>query len=79
MKDPNGVYIVIVLLIVILVGSNLVMFGIARAARGAKFNWFKDMTKPLDQSWGKDEKNLKELSQKVQEIRKKNRDLDEED
>lgn len=77
MKNPDAIWIVIVLVIVILVGSNLVMFGMVRAFRNTKFTWFKDMSKPLDQSWGKEEKDFNELAQKVQEIKRKNQSEDE--
>lgn len=71
MKDPNGVYIALFVLVLILVGSNLVMYGLVRGSRNAKFNWFKESGKSLNNSWSKDDKDAAELSKRVKEMKEK--------
>lgn len=65
---PEKVWIVLVILAVVLIGSNLLMLGIARGFRGYKGDFFKnfsDATKP----WKKEDEGLRELSQRVREIK----------
>ena len=66
----DKVWIVIVLLIVILVGSNLLMFGIVRGwmpRKGEKnmMHQLHDFTNPLKP----DDDKMKELSQRVKELK----------
>jgi predicted ATP-grasp superfamily ATP-dependent carboligase len=71
MKDPNGVYIALLVLVLILVGSNLIMFGLARSMRNTKINWFKDSSKSLTNSWSRDDKDAAELSKRIKEMKEK--------
>lgn len=63
---PENIWIVIVLLILILAGSNLAMFALARGWRPRKGeqNFLQGFTQPFK---AQDDK-LKELSQRVKEL-----------
>lgn len=63
---PENIWIVIVLLVVILAGSNLVMFAIARGwmpRRGEK-GFFQNFSQP----WKAQNDQLKELSERVKRL-----------
>lgn len=67
--NPDNIWIVIVLLVVILVGSNALMFGIARGwSRGD--SWFKGGSNKFTQPWNKEDKDWNELSQRVRGLEK---------
>ncbi len=67
--NTENVWIVVVLLVVILVGSNLFMFAIVRGwSRGN--GWFKGASDKFTQPWGKEDKDWDELSQRVRELEK---------
>ncbi len=69
---PEKVWIVIVLLIVILVGSNLVMFALVRSwsPRAGEKNFLQSFTQP----WKAQDDKLKELSEQVKKLEAKNKD-----
>jgi hypothetical protein len=73
--DNNNLWIVAVIFIVVVIGANLLMLGKARGMRGFKgkdfFN-FGNATKP----WKKEEDNLHELHQRVQDLKSKQKDED---
>ena len=65
---PDRVWIVLVILAVVLIGSNLLMFGLARGMRGFKgdiFKNYRDATHP----WKKEDEGLRELSQRVRDLK----------
>jgi hypothetical protein len=71
------IWIVLVLLGVILIGSNLVMLSMARGMRGFKVDIFKNF-KDASQPWKKEDEGLVELSKRVSEL-KANKDRDEQE
>jgi len=76
MQHPERIYLVLCILGAILVGSNLVMYGIVRGSRGMNFDWFKDFGRNARQPWSKEDEGLKELAKQAGKIRT---DQDEED
>ena len=69
------IWIVLVILAVVLIGSNLLMLGLARGMRGFKGDIFKnfgDAAKP----WKKEDEGLRELSQRVRDLKSKRDDED---
>jgi hypothetical protein len=68
--DNNNLWIVAVIFILVVVGANVLMLGKARGMRDFKgkdyFN-FGNATK----SWKKEEDNLRELSQRVRDLKAK--------
>ncbi len=65
---PERIWIVLVILAVVLIGANLLMLGMVRGMRGYKGDIFKnfgDATKP----WKKEDEGLRELSQRVRDLR----------
>ena len=71
--DNNNIWIAAVIFIVVVVGANLLMLGKARGMRDFKgkdyFN-FGNATKP----WKKEEDDLRELSQRVRDLKSKPKD-----
>lgn len=63
---PENVWIVIVLLIVILAGSNLAMFALARGWSPRKGD--KGFLQGFTQPWKAQDDKLKELSERVKEL-----------
>jgi hypothetical protein len=73
--DNNNIWIAAVIFIVVVVGANLLMLGKARGMRdfkGKDFFNFGNATKP----WKKEEDNLRELSQRVRDLKSKQEDED---
>jgi hypothetical protein len=73
--DNNNLWIVAVIFIIVVVGANLLMLGKARGMRdfkGKDFFNFGNATKP----WKKEEDNLRELSQRVRDLKSKQKDED---
>jgi hypothetical protein len=73
--DSSNLWIVALLFIVIVVGANLLMLGKARGMRDFKGKDFFNLgnaTKP----WKKEEDNLRELSQRVRDLKSKQKDED---
>jgi hypothetical protein len=73
--DNNNLWIAAVIFIVVVIGANLLMLGKARGMRdfkGKDFFNFGNATKP----WKKEEDNLRELSQRVRDLKSKQKDED---
>jgi hypothetical protein len=69
------IWIVLVILAVVLIGSNLLMLAMVRGMRGFKGDIFKnfgDASKP----WKKEDEGLRELSQRVRDLKSKQDDED---
>ena len=69
MQHPERIYLVLCILGAILIGSNLLMYGIVRGSRGMKFDWFKDFGRNARQPWSKEDEGLKELAKQADKIR----------
>jgi len=71
--DNSNLWIVAIIFIVVVIGANLLMLGKARGMRDFKgkdyFN-FGNATKP----WKKEEDDLRELSQRVRDLKSKPKD-----
>lgn len=67
---PENIWIVIVLLILILAGSNLAMFALVRGWRTR--NGEKDFLQGFTQPFKAQDDKLKELSQRVKELNPNN-------
>jgi len=65
----DDIWIVIVLVILIIGGSNLLMIGMVRGSRNAKFDLFKNMSKGTN-PWKKEDQSFEELNEKVKNLRK---------
>jgi len=63
---PENAWIVIVLLVVILVGSNLAMFALVRGWSPRKGE--KNILQGFTQPWKAQDDKLKELSERVKEL-----------
>jgi len=68
--ENDRVMLGVLILILVVVGSNLVMYGFVRGmARGNKSNWIssiqKSLNKPLD---GSANKSMDELRKKIEEL-----------
>ena len=71
----DKVWIVLLILAVVLIGSNLLMLGLARSMRGFKGDFFKnygDAAHP----WKKEDEGLRELSQRVRNLKSQQDDDD---
>jgi hypothetical protein len=73
MQNPDNIYLVICILGVILVGSNLLMYGLVRSSRGMNFDWFKDFGRTARQPWSKEDDGLKKLAEQAGKIRSENK------
>ncbi len=71
----ENIWIVIVLLVVIMVGSNLLMLGAARGMRGSRLDFWKDVSKGSD-SMQQQDKSLEELNRRVQALKRQKDDDD---
>jgi len=69
MQHPERIYLVLCILGAILVGSNALMYGIARGSRGANFDWLKDLGRTVRRPWSKEQDSLKELAKQADKIR----------
>jgi len=75
MMHSEKIWIVLVILVAVLVGSNLLMLAMVRGMKGFRSDFFKnfnDATKP----WKKEDEGLHELKQRVRELQA-NRDKNE--
>ena len=73
MMHPEKIWIVLIILAVVLVGANLLMLAMVRGMRGFKADVFKnlgDITRP----WKKEDEGLRELNQRVKELKNYQRD-----
>jgi hypothetical protein len=69
MQNPDNIYLVLCILGAILIGSNLLMYGIVRGSRGMNFDWFKEFGKTARQPWSKEDDGLTELARQADKIR----------
>jgi hypothetical protein len=70
---PEKIWIVLVILVVVLIGSNLLMLAMARGMRGFKGDVLKnfgDATK----TWKREDEGLLELSQRVRDLKSRSED-----
>lgn len=70
---PEKIWIVLIILALVLIGANLLMLAMVRGSRGIKGDIFKnfgDATHP----WRKEDEGLRELSQRVKELKSNNID-----
>jgi hypothetical protein len=71
------IWIFLVVLGVIVIGSNLVMLSMVRGMRGFKVDFFKNF-KDASQPWKNEDEGLRELSKRVSEL-KANKDGDDQE
>lgn len=69
MQNPDNIYLVLCVLGAILIGSNVLMYGIVRSSRGMNFNWFKEFGRTTRQPWSKEDDGLNELADQADKIR----------
>ena len=69
MQHPENIYLVLCVLGAVLIGANLLMYGIVRSSRGMRFDWFKDFGKSARKPWAKEEQGLDELAKQAEKIR----------
>jgi hypothetical protein len=69
MQHPDRIYLVLCILGAILIGSNLLMYGLVRSSRGMRFDWFKDFGKNARQPWSKEDEKLKDLAKQAEKFR----------
>lgn len=67
----DNVWIVILILVLIVGGSNLLMIGMARGSKNVKFDAFRNMRDSAN-PWKKEDEGFEELNQKVRDLTKKN-------
>ncbi len=67
---PEKIWIVILILVIVLAGSNLMMFAAARGMRGLGRDVFKNIG-AATQPWKKEDAGLRELNQRVQALKSK--------
>ena len=68
--NPDKVWIVVVILVLVIGGANLMMIGIARSFGRSNIQFFKnfsDATAP----WKKEDQGLQELNERVKNLNKK--------
>ena len=65
---PEKIWIVLLILLVVLIGSNLLMLGLARGMRGIKMDYFKSF-KDATQPWKKEDEGLRELNERVNALK----------
>jgi hypothetical protein len=66
----DRIWIVLLILAAILIGSNLLMFAMARGLRGTHIDFgksFRDFTQP----WKKEDEGLAELNQRIKDLKPK--------
>lgn len=72
----DKIWIVLLILVAVLVLSNLLMLAAARGMRGWGGNLFKNFG-DASQPWKKEDEGLRELSQRVRDLKAKEKDEDE--
>jgi hypothetical protein len=77
MQHPERIYLVLCILGAILVGSNLVVYGIVRGSRGMRFDWFKDFGRNARHPWSREDQGLDELAKQAEKIRSEQKPKDE--
>ena len=69
--DPEKIWLVIALVIIIVVLSNALMLAAARGFTRGEIKWFKKDSRPLDIFKG--DKEAEELSERVRKLREENK------
>jgi len=72
----DKIWIVLLILVAVLVGSNLLMLAAARGMRGEGGNFLKNF-RDASQPWKKEDEGLRELSQRVRDLKAKEGEDDE--
>ena len=67
-----NIYLVILIIIAIIVFSNLAMLGLVRSSRGMKFDWLNTTKDDISKPFKKEDTQLNELRQRVEELNKTN-------
>jgi len=65
-----NIYLVVLIIIAIIIFSNLAMLGAVRGSRGMKFDWLNTTKSGISRPFQKEEDQLSELRQKVEELSK---------
>ncbi len=73
-----NIYLVVLLILAIVIFSNLLMFAAVRGSRGMKFNWLNSTKDDLVQPFLKEEGQLNELRQRVDDLTQDDDDKPEE-
>ena len=63
-----NIYLVVLLILAIIVFSNLFMFAAVRGSKGMKTNWLNTTKDSLSQPFQKEDSQLNELRQRVEEL-----------
>ncbi len=63
-----NIYLVILLILAIIIFSNLAMLGLVRGSRGMKFDWLNTTKEGLSKPFQKEENQLNELRQRVEDL-----------
>ncbi len=71
----DKVWLVILLVVLILVGSNALMFGMVRSMRGTKWHWI-DHLRNISEPVEKEQKDLGELNRRVKALKQDQSDDD---
>lgn len=75
---PERIWIVLVILVVVLIGSNLLMLAMARGMRGFKGDVLKNFSDAAN-TWKKEDEGLLELSQRVKDLKSRSENEDDVD
>ena len=63
-----NIYLVVLIIIAIVVFANLFMFAAVRGSRGTEFKWLNNTKDGLSQPFKKENDQLRELRQRVEEL-----------
>ena len=63
-----NIYLVVLIIIAIIIFSNLFMFAAVRNSRGMKFDWLNTTQASLSQPFAKENSQLDELRQRVEDL-----------
>ncbi|MEI7844161.1 MAG: hypothetical protein WCK35_00010 [Chloroflexota bacterium] len=72
---PEKIWIVLIILALVLIGANLLMLAMVRGSRGIKGDIFKNFGDAAH-PWKKEDESLRELSQRVKQLKSSNVDED---
>ena len=75
---PEKIWIVLIILAAVLIGANLLMLAMVRGLRGFKGDVFKNFG-DASQPWKKEDEGLRELSQRVRDLKARQTDDNEKD
>ena len=66
--NPDRIWIVLVIMVVVIGGANLVMFAMARSFGRSNIHFFKNFSDAAG-PWKKEDEGLKELNDRVNKLR----------